>query len=338
MALQAPNPYQFLLDQYPQHYRGGGGSGAPPGTAVRLPIEPGGYGDPNRDQAIFPPGSQLFDDEGFQQILNAFNDLFTRGEESRSTANASALDLLLGIETPGVFATGTRGKPGGQEATRPTRSGGLQQQISDLFSERQAGIESAIPVDPFTDEMVKLRTTIGNDVILGGLQESLGNKAIEQARLGGMGGGQTAGAGALLRSGAMSDQAKLAGGLQQFQDTFNLQSNNAREALLNQLTGQRGQLETRIGSLASAIQAGDVYDPVSAVSSLGDLFSANIAVEQGELERDLQERLAEGGWFQDASSGGANVALSMGYDTIAALLNMTPTAIEGFMNFLGGNR
>ncbi len=213
---------------------------------------------------------------------------------------------------------------------------GLQGTIEDIFASQRGDIENALPVDPFTDELVGQRTQFANDAILQEVQAALGLTARDLQASGIRGGGASAGAGALVQGAGIQARAGALQSILGQQFETNTQSNALRSQLLNQLAATESGQVSRIGQLAAALQAGDVDDPALRVQTLGDLFAADRAREEGlrniELERFLASGAADDEFFDNflnASSRGL-----AGSDLSNSIFNFIPEGLNIGRDFL----
>lgn len=214
---------------------------------------------------------------------------------------------------------------------------GVRGNVSDLFSSRRTGIDEALPLNPYTDEILQMRKTAANDLIMSELMGAQRGAAQGLSSRGIQGGGQVAGANALLRSGAIAGKGQALQGLLSEQMGTNLQSNALREQMLSALTGPEAGLEAQLGAFGTKLKAGDVTDPRIAIDSIGDLVSAAVGREEGIAGMDLQRELEAGGSFEDVMSSIANILLGRGNPMLGAVAGGVPVGLDWLGDLFGGN-
>ena len=161
-----------------------------------------------------------------------------------------------------------------------TGPNGFQQQVNALYDPLIAETESAIPLNPFSDEFRGRLLTRANDLITTQGQGNFDAASGMLASRGLSSGGTTSqtAAGGII-SDMLNSRVGAETGTAQAQLDFNTQANLQRQSLLDAITGHKTNASGALETLAAQIQAGNVIDPMASANVLGNAVTTQLSRE-----------------------------------------------------------
>jgi len=159
----------------------------------------------------------------------------------------------------------------------------LSGNIGNIFDTQINDVRSALPLNPFSNDIRNTLLNNANDTITQLSSETARRRNTALADRGLSSGGTTGRAiGADLFSREAGARSDVRAQTLESQLAFNEASNRARETLINQLTGAKASSINRTGDLASTLRASDRTDP----STIPGLLESFITREQDAAQRN----------------------------------------------------